>query len=135
VAADPDQSKRQVRQSHNPLHQSNRLLAPRAGSFSSSFSKSFNHEVMALDPQSKKLLWKYTPTDGQFPFYSSAAIADGKVVLAGRDKMVHALEAKRPTTSPHSDRHSRTPRSPTPSRRSPEAATFWSFRPHPMPHP
>ena len=49
---------------------------------------------MALDLQSKKLLWKYTPTDRQFPFYSPAAIADGKVVLGGRDKMVHALEAK-----------------------------------------
>lgn len=49
---------------------------------------------MALDLQSKKLLWKYTPTDRQFPFDSSAAIADGKVVLGGRDKMVHALEAK-----------------------------------------
>ena len=49
---------------------------------------------MALDLQSKKLLWKYTPTDRQFPFYSSAAIADGKVVLGGRDKMVHALDAK-----------------------------------------
>jgi outer membrane protein assembly factor BamB len=45
--------------------------------------------VMALDLQSKKLLWKYTPTDRQFPFYSSSAIADGKVVLGGRDKMVH----------------------------------------------
>jgi eukaryotic-like serine/threonine-protein kinase len=60
----------------------------------SSSSKSFNNEVMALDLQSKKLLWKYTPTDRQFPFYSSAAIADGKVVLGGRVKMVHAFKAK-----------------------------------------
>jgi outer membrane protein assembly factor BamB len=49
---------------------------------------------MALDLQSKKLLWEYTPKDRQFPFYASAAIADGKVVPGGRDTMVHALEAK-----------------------------------------
>jgi len=49
---------------------------------------------LALDLLSQKLLWKDTPKDRQFPFYSSAAIADGKVVLGGRDKMVHALEAK-----------------------------------------
>jgi hypothetical protein len=58
------------------------------------FFGTFNNEVMALDLQSEKLLWKDTPKDRQFPFYSSAAIADGKVVLGGRDKMVHALEAK-----------------------------------------
>ena len=40
---------------------------------------------MALDLQSKKLLGKYTPKDRQFPFYSSAAIADGKVVAVCLD--------------------------------------------------
>lgn len=40
------------------------------------------------------MLWRYAPKDRQFPFYSSAALADGKVVLGGRDKMVHALDAK-----------------------------------------
>jgi hypothetical protein len=29
-------------------------------------TKSFNNEVMALDLQSKRLLWKYTPTDRHF---------------------------------------------------------------------
>ena len=58
------------------------------------FFGTFNNEVMALDLQSKKMLWKYAPKDRQFPFYSSAAVADGKVVLGGRDKMVHALDAK-----------------------------------------
>jgi 5,10-methenyltetrahydrofolate synthetase len=44
------------------------------------FFGTFNNEVMALDLKSKKMLWKYTPKDRQFPFYSSAALADGKVV-------------------------------------------------------
>jgi eukaryotic-like serine/threonine-protein kinase len=50
--------------------------------------------VMALDLQSHKVLWRYTHPQRQFPFYSSAAVGDGKVVLGGRDKMVHALDAK-----------------------------------------
>ncbi len=45
----------------------------------------FDNEVLGVDLQSRKVLWRYTPKDRQFPFYSSAAIADGKVVLGGRD--------------------------------------------------
>ena len=41
----------------------------------------------------KKVAWRYQPKDRQFPFYSSAAIADGKVILGGRDKVVHAIDA------------------------------------------
>jgi outer membrane protein assembly factor BamB len=36
--------------------------------------------------------WRYAPKDRQFPFYSSAAVADGKVILGGRDKVVHAID-------------------------------------------
>jgi len=39
------------------------------------------------------VVWRYQPKDRQFPFYSSAAIADGKVILGGRDKVVHAIDA------------------------------------------
>jgi eukaryotic-like serine/threonine-protein kinase len=47
---------------------------------------------MALDLQSKKLLWKYTPTDRQFPFYSSAAIAGGRVFVGSYDGRVYGLD-------------------------------------------
>ena len=30
----------------------------------------------------------------KFPFYASAAVHDGLVVIGGRDKMVHALDAE-----------------------------------------
>ena len=53
----------------------------------------FNNEVLAVDLKARKQVWRYAPTDRQFPFYSSAAIADGTVVLGGRDKMVHGLDA------------------------------------------
>jgi outer membrane protein assembly factor BamB len=52
----------------------------------------FENEVIAVDLGSRKVLWRYKP-ERQFPFYSSAAVAGGKVVLGGRDKVVHALDA------------------------------------------
>ena len=52
----------------------------------------FNNEVLAFDLERKRRLWRYAPEDRQFPFYSSAAISSGRVVLGGRDKFVHALD-------------------------------------------
>lgn len=53
----------------------------------------FEHEVLAVDLVARKVLWRYEPKERQFPFYSSAAVDGGKVVLGGRDKLVHCLEA------------------------------------------
>ncbi|MBI4475151.1 MAG: PQQ-binding-like beta-propeller repeat protein [Acidobacteria bacterium] len=53
----------------------------------------FNYDVLALDLKARKVLWRYSHPDRTFPFYSSAAIANGRVILGGRDKFVHALEA------------------------------------------
>jgi outer membrane protein assembly factor BamB len=53
----------------------------------------FNNDVLAFDLRTRKQVWEYENPDRQFPFYSSAALADGKVVLGGRDKLVHALDA------------------------------------------
>jgi eukaryotic-like serine/threonine-protein kinase len=53
----------------------------------------FNNEVMALDLEKRTIAWRYSHPDRQFPFYSSAAVAKGLVVLGGRDKMVHGLDA------------------------------------------
>ena len=53
----------------------------------------FSNEVLGVDLQAKKILWRYENKERQFPFYSSAALADGKVVLGGRDKLVHCLSA------------------------------------------
>jgi outer membrane protein assembly factor BamB len=54
----------------------------------------FNNDVLALDLHAKKILWRYENPQRQFPFYSSAAVVEGKVVVGGRDKLVHALDAK-----------------------------------------
>lgn len=52
----------------------------------------FNNEVVAVDLKSHKILWRYEHPERHFPFYSSAAIVDGRIVLGGRDKMVHCLD-------------------------------------------
>ena len=57
------------------------------------FYGTFENEVLAVDLRAGRVAWSYKPADRQFPFYSSAAVADGKVVLGGRDKRVHALDA------------------------------------------
>jgi outer membrane protein assembly factor BamB len=60
----------------------------------SAFFGTFSNEVLSVNLQSRELVWRYENKQRQFPFYSSAALADGKVVLGGRDKSVHCLDAK-----------------------------------------
>ncbi len=54
----------------------------------------FNDEVVAADVISKRILWRYRNARSQFPFYSSAAAAGDRIVVGGRDKMVHCLNGK-----------------------------------------
>ncbi len=57
------------------------------------FFGNFNNEVVSLNLKLKKQAWLYTHPQRQFPFYSSAALVDGRIVIGGRDKMVHCLNA------------------------------------------
>jgi len=54
----------------------------------------FNNDVVSADLRAKKILWSYENKEKQFPFYSSAAVTGGRVVLGGRDKLVHCIDAK-----------------------------------------
>jgi outer membrane protein assembly factor BamB len=54
----------------------------------------FNNEVVAADVVRKRTLWRYHNPAAQYPFYSSAAAAGDRIVLGGRDKLVHCLNAK-----------------------------------------
>src|SRR6266568_1406929 len=51
------------------------------------------NEVLGVDLKAHRIVWRYEHPQRKFPFYSSAAVADGKVVVGGRDKMVHGLDA------------------------------------------
>ena len=53
----------------------------------------FENEVLAVDLDARKFVWRYRHAERNFPFYASAAVADGRVFVGGRDKMVHALDA------------------------------------------
>ena len=53
----------------------------------------FDNNVLAFNLKTKRPLWKYENPQRQFPFYSSAALVDGKVIVGGRDKIVHCLNA------------------------------------------
>jgi outer membrane protein assembly factor BamB len=53
----------------------------------------FSDEVLALDLRAKRILWRYENRERQFPFYSSAAFLNGRLIIGGRDKYVHALDA------------------------------------------
>jgi outer membrane protein assembly factor BamB len=43
----------------------------------------FNNDVLAFDLQRRRLLWRYSDPDRRFPFYSSAALANGRIILGG----------------------------------------------------
>ena len=51
----------------------------------------FANEVVAVDIAAKTVKWRFMDPDRQFPFYSSAALANGTMVLGGRDKNVRAI--------------------------------------------
>ena len=48
---------------------------------------------MAVDLRARKIVWEYSNPDRQFPFYSSAVLFEGRVIVGGRDKAVHAIDA------------------------------------------
>ena len=54
----------------------------------------FNNEVLGVDLQRRRILWRYADPDRRFPFYSSAALAGGRIILGGRDKYIHAIDVK-----------------------------------------
>ena len=53
----------------------------------------FNNDVVAIDLQAKKVAWRYRDPDREFPYYSSPALAGGKVIIGGRDKAIHGIDA------------------------------------------
>jgi outer membrane protein assembly factor BamB len=50
--------------------------------------------VLAVDLKARKIVWRYKHPDRNFPFYSSAALTGDRVIVGGRDRMVHAIDRK-----------------------------------------
>ncbi len=57
------------------------------------FFGNFANEVLSINLKTRRRVWRYLHPQRQFPFYSSTAVIDGKVILGGRDKVVHCLNA------------------------------------------
>lgn len=51
----------------------------------------FDNEVLMVNLKERSVGWRYEHPVRKFPFYSSAAVFQDRVVLGGRDKMVHSL--------------------------------------------
>ena len=54
----------------------------------------FDNEVVSLDLGTGDIVWRYEHPRRHFPFYSSALHVDGTVVIGGRDRMVHGIDAE-----------------------------------------
>jgi len=57
------------------------------------FYGTFNNEILMVSLKDRQVGWRYQPPQRQFPFYSSAAVANNRIVVGGRDKLVHSLSA------------------------------------------
>ena len=55
------------------------------------FYGTFDNEVLGVNLGDRKIAWRYEHPQRKFPFYSSAAVTSTRIVLGGRDKLVHGL--------------------------------------------
>jgi len=53
----------------------------------------FNNDVLAVSLTTRRIRWRYVNRKRQFPYYSSCGVIEGRVVVGGRDKMVHCMDA------------------------------------------
>jgi eukaryotic-like serine/threonine-protein kinase len=51
----------------------------------------FDNEVLSVDLTARRVGWRYQHPQRKFPFYSSAAVTNDRIVVGGRDKFVHGL--------------------------------------------
>ena len=54
----------------------------------------FDNDVLGFSLKTRKQIWRFENPERQFPFYSSAALVNGRVILGGRDKYVHCLNGQ-----------------------------------------
>jgi len=57
----------------------------------SAFYGTFDNEVLGVNLEQRQIAWRYQHPQRKFPYYSSAAVTSTRVVVGGRDKMVHGL--------------------------------------------
>ncbi len=60
---------------------------------SHAFLGTYGEQVLCIDWQAGKVLWRFEDSDRPFPFMSSAAVCGELVLIGGRDKRLRALDA------------------------------------------
>lgn len=55
------------------------------------FYGTFDNEILMVDLNARRVGWRYQHPERKFPFYSSAAVTSDRVVIGGRDKLIHGL--------------------------------------------
>jgi eukaryotic-like serine/threonine-protein kinase len=55
------------------------------------FYGTFNNEVLMVSLKDRRINWRYQHPQRKFPFYSSAAVVSDRIVVGGRDKLVHSI--------------------------------------------
>jgi eukaryotic-like serine/threonine-protein kinase len=58
---------------------------------SAAFYGTFDNEVLMVNLAEHRVVWRYQHPQRKFPFYSSAAVTADRIVVGGRDKMIHCL--------------------------------------------
>src|SRR5829696_5603443 len=57
----------------------------------SAFYGTFDNEVLSVNLVQKQIAWRYQHPERKFPYYSSAAVSTTRLVVGGRDKLIHGL--------------------------------------------
>ena len=55
------------------------------------FYGTFDNEVLMVNLKERRIDWRYEHPQRKFPFYSSAAVTNDRLVVGGRDKLVHGI--------------------------------------------
>ncbi|MYG00283.1 PQQ-binding-like beta-propeller repeat protein, partial [Candidatus Poribacteria bacterium] len=55
------------------------------------FCGTYGSEILSVDLDTGDITWRYQHPERQFPFFASAALTKGQIIIGGRDKLVHAL--------------------------------------------
>jgi eukaryotic-like serine/threonine-protein kinase len=59
----------------------------------SAFYGTFDNEVLSVSLTARRIRWRYQDPERRFPYYSSAGAVEGRIIVGGRDKMVHCINA------------------------------------------
>ncbi len=57
------------------------------------FYGTFDNEVLSVNLAGRRVSWRYQHPQRRFPYYSSAGAVEGRIVVGGRDKLVHCINA------------------------------------------